>query len=202
MYLIILAFYISFHESPAYGGKCEQALFVDVHKLYQIAARWILHCGGSCFQNPKIDRRRHVPEKRLWHLRCSFQANTCLCAAFKHSTDYLPFFLQHFKQILIRETEKDRTESSEEADFFREKYMPLNCLKQIGFVAFSPDSEQAYNPWLSLCFTVCRLSSGISKLPEKNKKNKKSPELFTGNSSFCQNFVPNCGMQLQHKCQR
>lgn len=61
------------------------------------------------------------------------------------------FSLQHFKQILIREKKKERTERSEEVDFLREKYKPLKCRKQIGFVAFGPDSEQAYNPWLPLC---------------------------------------------------
>lgn len=107
------------------------------------------------------------------------------------------FFLQHFKQILIRETEKDRAESSKEVDFFREKYMPLKCLKQVGFVAFSPDSKQAYNPWLSLRFTV------LGFQVESQTCQKISSELFTGNLSFAKTLfqLVVCSL-LQHKCQR
>lgn len=164
-----LLHYISKNLPMGKKRVSEQALFVDVHILYHIVSRWTLHSGGCCFQNCKIDRWLHVPVNRLWDLWCSFQANTFVWN-FQTFHWLSAFFLQQFKQILIRKREKDRTESSEEVDFFREKYMPLKCLKQIGFVAFSPDSEHAYNPWLSLRFTVCRLSSGISNLAEKKKK--------------------------------
>lgn len=157
----------------------------------------MLHDWGRCFQNRKNDRRCHVPEKQLRDPWCTFEANTCLCGSFKHSTDDRLFFCNFLNKYSLGK-EKDRIESSEEVYFFREKYMPLKWRKQIGFVAFGPDGEWAYNPWLSLPFTVCRLSSGISK-PAR----KKSSGLFTGERSFAKTlFQLVVCSSLQHKCQR
>lgn len=185
--------YLISSQSPMVGKwVSEQTLFVDVHILYQIVAQWTLYCGESCFQNRKIDRRHHVPEKRLWDLWCTFQGNTCLRGTFKHSPDYLLFFCNILNKYSLGR-EKDRTESSEEVDFPREKYMPLKCLKQIGFVAFGPDGKQAYNPWLSL-----RFLSAFKWNLKPARKNYLQATLPL--PKLCSNLW--YAFLLQHKCQR